>query len=221
MQQWMPSRHAIAFACLAGLAAFALAACGGSSGSKYGSSSTATPGAAATATAPPTGNVTNAAATAPAASSELTLTSPGFKNGGDIPLKYSCSGEGKSPALDWRGVFTGVKSFVLIAHDPDAPLPGGFTHWIVVDIPSKIVSFPAAVPPAESIAGGGTQLSPYSPMCPPVGASAHHYHFRLYALDATLGAVAGKTKDSVEAAMKGHILRETDLVGLFARPGGP
>jgi hypothetical protein len=50
-------------------------------------------------------------------------------------------------------------------------------------------------------------------MCPPIGAAAHHYHFRLYALDSVLGAAAGSTKSSVEAAMSGHHSDETDLGG--------
>ena len=152
-----------------------------------------------------------------AEASMLTLTSDGFANNGTIPVKYSCAGEGKSPALAWSGAPTGTKAFALIVHDPDAPLAGGFTHWILTDLPASAASIPAAVPAGETISGGGAQPVAYRGMCPPVGASAHHYHFRLYALDAPLGAAAGTSKDSVEAAMQGHILAQTDLMGLFGR----
>ncbi len=73
------------------------------------------------------------------------------------------------------------------------------------------------MPAGDVIAGGGRQAVAYRGMCPPAGAAAHHYHFRLYALDAPLGASAGASKDSTEAAMQGHILAQTDLVGLFGR----
>ena len=162
--------------------------------------------------------------------SMLTLTSEGFANNGTIPVKYSCSGEGKSPALAWSGAPAGMKAFALIVHDPDAPLAGGFTHWILIDLPATVTSILAAVPPGDTVAGTGglsdgtpfnafmgLQPVAFRPMCPPVGASAHHYHFRLYALDGPLGASAGTSKDSVEAAMQGHILAQTDLVGLFGR----
>jgi hypothetical protein len=102
-------------------------------------------------------------------------------------------------------------------HDPDAPLAGGFTHWILVDLPATTTSLAAMLPPDATVSGGGAQPVPFRGMCPPVGASAHHYHFRLYALDGALGASAGTSKDSVEAAMQGHILAQTDLVGLFGR----
>jgi Raf kinase inhibitor-like YbhB/YbcL family protein len=147
----------------------------------------------------------------------LTLTSDAFANNGTIPVKYSCSGEATSPPLAWSGAPAGTKAFALIVHDPDAPLAGGFTHWIVTDLPASATSLPAAVPVGSTIAGGGSQVVAYRGVCPPVGAAAHHYHFRLYALDAALGATAGQTKESVEAAMQGHILAQTGLIGLFSR----
>ncbi len=172
-----------------------------------------------TTSTPTTGATTTAAPTiAPTASaSTLTLTSDAFTNDGTLPVTHSCSGAGTSPALTWTGVPAGTKSFTLIVHDPDAPLAGGFTHWIVTDLPATATSLPAAVPAGATIATGGTQITAFRGACPPVGATAHHYHFRLYALDTVLGAAAGQTKETVEAAMKTHILAETDLVGLFAR----
>ncbi len=51
---------------------------------------------------------------------------------------------------------------------------------------------------------------------PPPG-PVHNYHFKLYALDAKLGLAAGATKADLEKAMKGHVLGEAELVGLFKR----
>jgi phosphatidylethanolamine-binding protein (PEBP) family uncharacterized protein len=45
----------------------------------------------------------------------------------------------------------------------------------------------------------------------------HHYHFRLYALDAPLGLAPGATKDQVLAAITGHVLGQGELVGIYAR----
>lgn len=163
-----------------------------------------------------TAPATSAPSTA-AVASTLTLTSDAFANNETIPVTYSCNGGGTSPALAWSGAPAGTKAFALIVHDPDAPLPGGFTHWIVVDLPASASSLPAAVPAGAAIAGGGTQLTAYRGMCPPPGAAAHHYHFRIYALDAQVGAASDTSKTDVEAAMQGHILAQTDLVGLFNR----
>jgi Raf kinase inhibitor-like YbhB/YbcL family protein len=56
----------------------------------------------------------------------------------------------------------------------------------------------------------------YTGPCPPKGGAAHHYQFTLYALDAPLTLEAGKTKDELEQAVKGHILATAQLTGLFA-----
>ncbi|HXG21031.1 MAG TPA: hypothetical protein VNN62_18380 [Methylomirabilota bacterium] len=45
----------------------------------------------------------------------------------------------------------------------------------------------------------------------------HHYHFRLYALDAPLRAGPGLTKEQLRAAMRGHILAEGELIGTYER----
>jgi hypothetical protein len=53
----------------------------------------------------------------------MTLTSPAFEQGGQIPSKYTCEGDDISPPLAWNGVPEGTKSLVLIIDDPDAPDP--------------------------------------------------------------------------------------------------
>ena len=190
---------------------FVLAGCGGGSGNGYGN--------APTAAATPSGGTTAAAGdvTAIAPTLALTLTSDGFTNNGTIPAKYSCAGEGKSPALAWSGAPAGTKAFALIVHDPDAPLAGGFTHWLVINLSATMASLPPGIFQDGNIARGAEQLIGYRGMCPPVGASAHHYHFRLYALDAPIAKNPAQTRENVEAAMQGHILAQTDLVGLFGR----
>jgi phosphatidylethanolamine-binding protein (PEBP) family uncharacterized protein len=43
----------------------------------------------------------------------------------------------------------------------------------------------------------------------------HRYFFKLYALDTLLSLKQGATKQQVEKEMKSHILRETQLMGLY------
>jgi Raf kinase inhibitor-like YbhB/YbcL family protein len=52
----------------------------------------------------------------------------------------------------------------------------------------------------------------YGP-CPPGG--THRYVFKLYALDKMLPQKERMGKEELLEAMKGHILRETTLTGLF------
>lgn len=51
---------------------------------------------------------------------------------------FGCTGQNISPALEWSGIPADAKSLALIVHDPDAITGvGGFTHWIVYNIPVK------------------------------------------------------------------------------------
>jgi len=152
---------------------------------------------------------------------DFKLTSSAFPAETTIPKKYSCDGQDISPPLAWSGAPAGAKSFALIMDDPDAR-PDTWVHWVLFDLPAATKSLPENLPKTNEVAGGarhGVNGEPkigYEGPCPPPG-PVHHYHFKLYALDGKLGLKAGATKADVEKAMKGHILGEADLVGLFKR----
>ena len=57
----------------------------------------------------------------------------------------------------------------------------------------------------------------YGGPAPPRGHGLHHYHFRLYALDAPLNLEAGASKEDVVQAMTGHILADGTLTGTYQR----
>jgi Raf kinase inhibitor-like YbhB/YbcL family protein len=109
--------------------------------------------------------------------------------------------------------------------DPDAP-PGTWVHWVLFDLPPGATQLAEQQPRTKSLEGGGTHgacwgVSSYSRFgyygpCPPPG-TPHRYSFRLYALDVSLGLAAEATKEQVVEAMKGHILAEAELVGLYGR----
>jgi Raf kinase inhibitor-like YbhB/YbcL family protein len=56
----------------------------------------------------------------------------------------------------------------------------------------------------------------YTGPCPSQG-PAHHYYFRLYALDEALGLPAGAARQQVLDRIDGHVLGNTELLGLYAR----
>ena len=152
----------------------------------------------------------------------LSLTSPAFADNAAIPGKYSCDGQNTSPELKWSGAPSGAKSLALIMHDPDAPRAGGFTHWVIFNIPPTAKGLTEAMPKQAQLTDGTVQGNNgrgepgYTGPCPPAG-PAHHYEFKLYALDRLLILGIGSTKDEIEAAMAGHILAQTQLTGLFQR----
>src|ERR1043166_9121831 len=154
------------------------------------------------------------------ATAAFAISSTAFTEGGPIPSKYTCdAGQANpSPALTWKEAPANAKSFVLIMHDPDAPLAGGFTHWVLFDIPATTTSLPENFQPGSVGTSGnsGFRRAGYGGPCPPSG--SHHYHFMLSALDVpTLGLQAGATKADVEKAMQGHVIGTAELVGLYQR----
>ena len=147
----------------------------------------------------------------------LNLTSGAFGAHARIPDRHTGVGENVSPALQWSGAPAGTKELVLICHDPDAPLPRGFTHWVIHGIP------PAA---GGILEGGGRTFREgpngmgtlgYTGPMPPEGHGVHHYYFWLYALDASLGLDAGLDRDALVDAIEDHVIEQARLVGLFQR----
>jgi hypothetical protein len=153
----------------------------------------------------------------------LTIKSPAFQSGDNIPKKFSCEGEDISPQLEWSNYPSETKSFALICEDPDAP-GGTFTHWIIYDIPTSRNSFPENVPNELDVFDGVKQGKNnfgkigYGGPCPPAG-SAHRYFFRVYALDNKLNIKEGLSKDDLMNKIKSHILEEGELIGLYKKSG--
>jgi Raf kinase inhibitor-like YbhB/YbcL family protein len=147
------------------------------------------------------------------------LTSPAFSHEGTIPRQCTCDGEDRSPALRWTGVPAGTRSFALILHDPDAPR-GDFTHWVLFDIPVGVQEIQEGTAgPAPGVAGTNDfGKQGYSGPCPPPGHGRHRYFFTLYALDVErAGLNRGARRAEVEAAIRAHILDQTQLIGTYQR----
>src|SRR5215471_589131 len=82
----------------------------------------------------------------------LSITSPAFTEGANIPSKFTCDAgqTSPSPALAWKDAPANTKSFVLIMHDPDVvQMPGGFTHWVLFDIPASTTQLPEGFQPGS------------------------------------------------------------------------
>ncbi|HEX2447782.1 MAG TPA: YbhB/YbcL family Raf kinase inhibitor-like protein [Methyloceanibacter sp.] len=150
----------------------------------------------------------------------LTLTSSAFQAGGKIPSKYTCEGEDISPPLAIDGVPDGAKSLAIIVDDPDAPDPKApkrvWVHWVVHNLPpgTKSLAEAAALPQGAVAGTNDSKQNSYHGPCPPIG--RHRYFHKLYALDITLPP-APLTKPALEAAMKGHVLAQAELMGTYQK----
>ncbi|MCS7213270.1 MAG: YbhB/YbcL family Raf kinase inhibitor-like protein [Candidatus Calescibacterium sp.] len=153
----------------------------------------------------------------------MEIKSNAFKNGQNIPKKYTCEGEDISPDLSWSGFPSGTKSFVIIVDDPDAPI-GTFNHWVVYDIPSSITSLPEGLEKKSEVLGGIKQGKNdfgkvgWGGPCPPRGHGTHRYFFKIKALSVEkLGLPAGATKSQVLKAIEGKVLAEAEFYGTYSR----
>ena len=150
------------------------------------------------------------------------ISSPAFKTEEFIPSRYSADGLDMSPALSWSCVPLETLSLALIVHDPDAPRSGGFTHWVIYNLPADSSGLPEGMPRKERLEKGVIQgkndggYAGYMGPAPPRGL-LHHYHFTLYALDALLTLDQGVTRQDFLKAATGHILGQAELVGLYQR----
>jgi len=146
---------------------------------------------------------------------EIQLTSEVFQNNQSIPLKYSCNGENINPPLSIKNIPTNTKSLTLIVDDPDAP-SGDWVHWLIWNIPSNTSQIEMGATPSGSVQGlNDSKNNKYDGPCPPSG--THRYFFKLYALDTTLNLKVNSNKNNLEDAMKGHILGQTTLIGLYSK----
>jgi len=156
---------------------------------------------------------------------KIQILSASFKNGHNIPSRYTCDGKGISPHISWGEVPSGAASIALIMDDPDAPT-GVFVHWVVYNIPADKRELPEAFLKKDKMNDGTCQgvsdfgragIGYWGP-CPPHGIF-HHYYFKVYVLDTKLDLAPQASKKQLEDAMNGHILAKGEMMGMYGRHG--
>jgi Raf kinase inhibitor-like YbhB/YbcL family protein len=155
----------------------------------------------------------------------IAIRSSAFLDRHPIPRRYTGDGEDLSPPLAWSGLPTGTRELALIVDDPDAPRAEPWVHWVIYKIGAGLQELAEGIPQVDSpnIPAGSAQgkntwgTAGYRGPAPPKGHGAHHYHFKLYALDAPLPLKPGLGKHDLMMAMSGHILGHGELVGTYQR----
>jgi Raf kinase inhibitor-like YbhB/YbcL family protein len=159
----------------------------------------------------------------------MTLASPAWRDGAEIPAAYTQAGDDMSPPLQWSGAPEGVASYVIIVHDADAAIGNGtddILHWMLWNIPPTVSSLHEHAPSMAQLPDGTRQISATGPNYrgpgAPASGPAHHYVFELFALDTMLdvsavGASPPNTRAAVVAAMAGHIRGKAVYSGLYKR----
>lgn len=148
----------------------------------------------------------------------ITVTSPAFAAGEEIPAKY-CGpliGHQVSPALTWSDLPVGTRQVLFILDDIDVPTASPANHTI------------ALLPPDNSgideggLAKGtvGVRFVPgrfgatgYFGPRPLPGHGPHRYRFHILALDTVPDAAGAASADALRSAVGGHVLARGTLMG--------
>ena len=146
---------------------------------------------------------------------DLRITSPAFPTGGALADSNSMEKGNVAPLLEISGVPANAVELALICHDPDAPLPDGYTHWVLYGIPPGTSTLGPESDSQFRPAPNSNGNQRYDGPAPPPGHGVHHYYFWLYALDRKVEGTP--TRAEFLAAYAPHIVEQNRLVGTYQR----
>ncbi len=113
---------------------------------------------------------------------DLALSSPDLEHLARLDDRHAHAMGNQAPRLTISGVPEGTAELAIICHDPDAPLPDGFTHWTLYGIPADTTELG---PDADDTFRPGPNdfgETGYGGPAPPPGHGTHHYYFWVFAL---------------------------------------
>jgi hypothetical protein len=165
----------------------------------------------------------------------LSVTSPAWPDGGEVPTKHARAGENKSPAFEFHWTAAnnpvaapdGMQTYSVIFHDIENSSNKtnvDTLHWSAFNIPGTAKGLPEALGAGDLAdgtrngpgLGAGRGGGPSSYFGPGAGVGPfHHYVFEFYALDTKLDLPANTSRDDLMKAMDGHIIGKAAYVGRF------
>ncbi len=152
----------------------------------------------------------------------MRLWSDAINSRGLFDARYTCDLDNSSPELRWEDPPPGTAAFALLAVDIDVH-PDPFVHWLVYRIPPDLKHLPTGIPPQEQLPNGIRQglnsfgKLGYSGPCPPRGANAHRYTFRLMALREAIDLEPRLKLPALTTRLDGLVLEAAEIHGLYQR----
>ena len=157
------------------------------------------------------------------------LELPELAPDGRLPHTAWAQSGSRSPAVRWDTPPAGTQSIVLTAVDPDAPIAGGFWHWLVVDIPGSARGLEGgagaaddALPaPARHLQASMGQPH-YAGVRPPAGTGTHRLFVCATALDVpSLPVPVDAGAAQLQIAAIPHTLGRAIAIATSHAPPGP
>lgn len=166
--------------------------------------------------------------TSPSATSSskaMTLGSPDFKDGGNLPISFTCDGKGISPSLSWSNVPIATQSLVVIMDTIPGPLRPGEVdigkhfYLTLFNIPTTVSSIAAGATNVGTLGQNfqGKKLG-YTPPCSQ-GPGSKKYTIYLFALNSQINISAtDATEKTLLDAMNGKVISSAELNVFYSRP---
>jgi Raf kinase inhibitor-like YbhB/YbcL family protein len=146
---------------------------------------------------------------------DLKISSPAFGAGGRLADTHSMERGNTAPPLKIDGVSGDTVELALNCHDPDAPLPHGYTHWVLHGIPPTVRELASDADQKFRPGPNSNGNRRYDGPAPPPGHGPHHYYFWVYALNK---AVSGTpTRAEFLSAYADHIIEQNRIIGVYER----
>jgi Raf kinase inhibitor-like protein, YbhB/YbcL family len=143
---------------------------------------------------------------------KLAISSPDIEPLAPIGKEFAADGGNTAPRLIISGVPQEARELAVIVHDPDAPLPFGFTHWTLYGIPAA----DQTINPQEVRVGpNGAGEHAYTGPEPPFGHGRHHYYFWVYALDCEVQGAP--TRENFLQDYANHVIEQNRFVAHYER----
>lgn len=143
---------------------------------------------------------------------DLSISCRNFEADHPIPPEHAVEGVNTAVDLDITGVPGDAVELAVICHDPDAPMPDGFTHWTVYGLPpeTRTVDSDSGRQGPNSLGKTG-----YTGPNPPAGHGLHRYYFWVYALDTPVDGTPDR--EDFLARYGPHVLEQNRVVGTYSR----
>jgi para-nitrobenzyl esterase len=182
------------------------------------------PGVAAAQQAPSLGHAHELVVNAlpPKSPAKLTVTSPAFKDGAEVPYENTQYRGNIFPGLSWTKGPAGTRSYAVVVQGASLTNPGvaSSIHLTLFNIPASVTTLnagmtasPAGATYGENIHGiNQSYAGPHTHTATKGG-----YQYQVLALDTVLDLPPATNFDEMVAAMTGHVLASGGLLGVSAK----